>query len=58
MPVGYGDWKDRIRLIFGQPLCGWAWLEKHEFDYTQADIHNLSITIGVNGKSVLVFKDG
>ena len=37
-------------MMYGEPLCGWAWFQTHKNDVTQADIDSLGIVIAVSGK--------
>ncbi|KKN07839.1 hypothetical protein LCGC14_1062920 [marine sediment metagenome] len=43
-----------MRDIYGQeipePLCGREWLEKHQYQHSQAEIDALGIEVSVRGK--------
>ena len=41
-------YKEELEMANGQPLCGWEWYQKHQFDYTQADIDAQTITVKVD----------
>lgn len=36
----------------GQPLCGWAWFQKHRLDHTQAEIDSLTIEVKVDNREM------
>ena len=35
-----------------EPLCGQDWLDRHRYDYSQADIDSLGIAVSVDGKDL------
>ena len=44
-------WINRIKSVYGQPLCGWGWFKRHRNDYTAEDIASLSIQVSCAGVS-------
>ena len=39
-------------MMYGEPLCGWAWYQRNKNRITQADIDRLGIVVSVNGKEL------
>jgi len=41
-----------------EPICGWPWYKKHLYDYTQAEIDELSIVVRCDGLKLPAIRAG